>query len=214
MVFRVNFWFRVQGYFWWYSGVYIEYQELTWYSRLVSTCKASTFNFVLALQPSLIPSVVPRIKLRDSHMWGICFATEPYPQLFLFSVLWINLKWYLSSFTLILDKFLKCLFGYLVAKPTIDQKQEIGWRKTSCYSQIHWQQCEVIDKQWGSIQENQNTRNRIPNSAVHGPFNSRPNSLTPLCGLSAFTIFQHSVPHLSILKSCKDSKTLACRNSN
>lgn len=36
------------------------------------------------------------------------------------------------------------MFGYLVAKPTIDQKQEIGRRMMSCYSQMHWQQCEVI----------------------------------------------------------------------
>lgn len=34
--------------------------------------------------------------------------------------------------------------GHLVAKPTIDQKQEIGRREMSCYSQSHWQQYEVI----------------------------------------------------------------------
>lgn len=36
------------------------------------------------------------------------------------------------------------MFGYLVAKSTVDQKQEIGRRKMSCYSQIHWQQRQVI----------------------------------------------------------------------
>lgn len=36
------------------------------------------------------------------------------------------------------------MFGYLVAKSTIDQKQEIGRRMMSCYSQMHWQQCEII----------------------------------------------------------------------
>lgn len=40
------------------------------------------------------------------------------------------------------------MFGHLFAKPTMDQKQEIGRRKMSCHSQTHWQQCRVIaDKQ-------------------------------------------------------------------
>lgn len=34
--------------------------------------------------------------------------------------------------------------GYLVVKFIIDQKQEIGRREMSCYSQSYWQQYEVI----------------------------------------------------------------------
>lgn len=47
-------------------------------------------------------------------------------------------------------------FGYLVAKPTIDEKQEIGRRMMSCYSQMHWQQCEVIADR---LTERKDTRN-------------------------------------------------------
>jgi hypothetical protein len=36
------------------------------------------------------------------------------------------------------------MLGYLFAKPTVDENQEIGRRKMSCYSQVHWQQSEVI----------------------------------------------------------------------
>lgn len=78
------------------------------------------------------------------------------------------------------------VFGYLVAKPTIDQKQEVGRRMMSCYSQMHWQQCEVIADRLTVRKATRNlkkNRNRIPNCTVHGPFTSRPNSPTPLCGL-------------------------------
>ena len=77
------------------------------------------------------------------------------------------------------------MFGYLVAKSTTDQKQEIGRRKMSCYSQIYWQQREIITDRLTVRKDTRKpkTRNRIPNCTVHGPFNSRPNSRTPLCGL-------------------------------
>lgn len=80
------------------------------------------------------------------------------------------------------------MFGYLVAKSTIDQKQEIGRRMMSCYSQMHWQQCEIIAdrltvrKDTRKLGKKKKT-NRFPNCTVHGPFTSRPNSTTPLCGL-------------------------------
>ena len=41
-----------------------------------------------------------------------------------------------------------------------------------------------------------------------------PTAELPCVVSKAFTIFQHNVPYLSILKSYKDSKTLARRNSN
>lgn len=107
------------------------------------------------------------------------------------------------------------MFGYLVAKSTIDQKQEIGRRKMSCYSQIYWQQREIItDKQWGRIQENQKPEIESQTAQCMAHLIQGPTAELPCVVSKAFTIFQHNVPYLSILKSYKDSKTLARRNSN
>lgn len=109
------------------------------------------------------------------------------------------------------------VFGYLVAKPTIDQKQEIG-RMMSCYSQMHWQQCEVIAdkltvrKATRKLKKKPEIESQTAQCMAHllqGPTAQRPSVVS-----KAFTIFQHNVPHLSILKSYKDSKTLARSNSN
>lgn len=114
------------------------------------------------------------------------------------------------------------MFGYLVAKPTIDQKQEIGRRMMSCYSQMHWQQCEVIaDRRTvrtdtrrlgGEKKKKKELESQTAQCMAHllqGPTAQRPSVVS-----KAFTIFQHNVPHLSILKSYKDSKALAHSNSN
>lgn len=109
------------------------------------------------------------------------------------------------------------MFGYLVAKPTIDQKEEIGRRKMSCYSQMHWQQCEVIAdrltvrKDTRKLKKSEiesQTAQRMAH-LLQGPTAQRPSVVS-----KAFTIFQHNVPYLSILKSCKDNKALAHSNSN
>lgn len=102
-----------------------------------------------------------------------------------------------------------------MAKTTIDQEQEIGRRKMTCYSQIHWQQCEVIAARREEVYketkkpeiESQNAQCMA--HLIQGPA-AQPSSVVS----EAFTIFQHNVPSLSILNSYEESKTLAYRHSN
>lgn len=53
------------------------------------------------------------------------------------------------------------MFGYLVAKLTVDQKQEIGRRKMSCCSQMHWHQCEVMADRLTVRKDTRKPRNQI-----------------------------------------------------
>lgn len=106
------------------------------------------------------------------------------------------------------------MFGYLVAKPTIDQKEEIGRRRMSCYSQMHWQQCEVIADRLTVTRKLKNSEIEFETALCMAHLLQGPKVQRPSVGSKAFTIFQHNVPHLSILKSYKDNKTLARSNSN
>lgn len=36
------------------------------------------------------------------------------------------------------------MLGNPVAKPTIDEKQEAGRRRVSCYSQVHWRSRDLL----------------------------------------------------------------------
>lgn len=64
------------------------------------------------------------------------------------------------------------------------------------------------------IQENQTPEIGSQNAQCMAHLTQGPTAQLPSVVSKASTIFQHNVPHLSILKSYKESKTLAYRNSN
>ena len=64
------------------------------------------------------------------------------------------------------------------------------------------------------MQENQTPEIESQTTQCMAHLIQGPTAQLPCVVSKAFTIFQHSVPYLSILKSYKDNKTLAPRNSN